>query len=126
VTVPGLILSLSLHWALLQTLAWTGMILKYSRNASFPVAIAKTFDGRHPCALCKTIQQGRAEQKKQDQQQVKPTPKLDLGLVWQATDLHFACDPTTPFSSLFSAHSRTDQPPQPRPRVTSQGNGADA
>lgn len=51
----ALMLSIGGHWALIQTAAWTGMIVKYSRDASLSVAIAKTFDGRHPCALCRLV-----------------------------------------------------------------------
>jgi len=41
-TVAVLVLSLGLHWALLQTVAWTGMILAYScaANAGTPTCLA--------------------------------------------------------------------------------------
>lgn len=116
-TVAMLVLSLGLHWALLQTVAWTGMLITYARDGSLQEAVAKTFDGRHPCALCKVVKEGREEEQKQEQKQVKPGFKLELGLVWQATDLNFFClqerIPTPDFFGL----SRTDQPPWPRPRA---------
>lgn len=47
-------------------------------------AVAETFDGEHPCSLCKVIQQPEAEEKKQDQQQTKPISKMDLGPIWHS------------------------------------------
>lgn len=112
-----LVLSLGLHWALLQTVAWTGMIVSYSQGASLKEAISKTFDGKHPCCLCKVIQQGRADEKKQESQQVKPGSKLDLGLVWQAITFNFDCDRSQIPSGNTDAPSRREQPPKPRPRI---------
>src|SRR5258708_7996348 len=40
------------HWAILQTCAWLGMIVAYSRDGDGSTAISKTFDGKHPCRLC--------------------------------------------------------------------------
>ncbi len=101
-----LVLSLGLHWALLQTVAWTGMLVTYSRDASFQDAVSKTFDGEHPCALCKVIKSGRAEEGRQEQQQVKPGCKLDVAPVWQATEFDFACGrvpfPLTILSDLLA------------------------
>ena len=50
-----LVLTLGLHWTLLQTIAWTGMIVSYSRNASLTEAVSKTFDGKHLCKMSKAI-----------------------------------------------------------------------
>lgn len=114
-----LVLSLGLHWALLQTVAWTGMIVSYSQGASFKEALSKTFDGKHPCCLCKVVQQGRAAEKKQEGQQVKPGSKLDLVLVWQAITFNFDCDRVQIPSCDSDAPSRREQPPKPRPRIIS-------
>jgi len=112
-----LVLSLGLHWAVLQTVAWTGMIVSYSRGASLREAVSKTFDGQHPCCLCKAIQKGRADEQKQGQGQVKPGSKLELGLLWQAPVFDFAC-PSEPVPA-HDAHApaRRDAPPKPRPRA---------
>ena len=54
------------HWSLLQSIAWTRMLAANLRTDSFTAAVQKTFDGNHPCALCKTIAAGKqAEQKKE-------------------------------------------------------------
>jgi len=51
--------SLGGHWALLQTSAWVGMIVQYSQRAGLKAGIAQTFDGEHPCSVCKAIQDGK-------------------------------------------------------------------
>ena len=93
------------------------MLVTYSRNASLKEAFVKIFDGQHPCALCLVIQHGRAEEKKQEQQQSKSGSKLDLGLVWQPARFTFdprGHDRIAAFES--SALARADAPPTPPPR----------
>jgi hypothetical protein len=52
------------HWAILQTGAWMGMIVAYSKDADVSTAISKTFDGKHPCAVCCAVQDGRKQEEK--------------------------------------------------------------
>jgi hypothetical protein len=52
------------HWALLQTMAWTNMLADNLRTGSVGEALAKTFDGKHPCSLCKQICAGKKSEKK--------------------------------------------------------------
>ena len=79
-----LVLSLGLHWAVLQTVAWAGMIVAYSRDSTVQQAVSKTFDGQHPCPLCKAIEQGREQEKQQDQKPSKSSGKLDPGILCPA------------------------------------------
>lgn len=51
----ALAFSIGAHWAVLQVVAWTGMVISYSQEAPLTEAVAKTFDGKHPCCLCKQI-----------------------------------------------------------------------
>ena len=64
--VLSLCAAIGLHWAALQSVAWAAMLLSYSRTGSVASAIEKTFDGRHPCPLCKAIGKGEQGGKKQD------------------------------------------------------------
>jgi hypothetical protein len=52
------------HWVLLQSFAWLGMVVSYSQNATFEEALGKTFDGKHPCCLCKHIAESKKAEKK--------------------------------------------------------------
>jgi hypothetical protein len=124
--VSVLVLFLGLHWALLQAVAWTGMLINYSRDASLTEAVTQTFDGEHPCKLCNAIKQGRAEEKKQEQRQPKSVSKLDVGLVWQAAPFIFESERERIAGLDSLAFSRSDGPPKPRPRGILPGNGAEA
>lgn len=44
---------------MLQTMAWTGMLVSYSQDGDFTEAVEKTFDGAHPCPLCLAIEESR-------------------------------------------------------------------
>jgi len=114
--VRSLISSIGLQWSLLQSMAWVGMIVDYSCNASIGKALETTFDGQHPCCLCKMIQKGRDAEKKQDQQQAKSGLKLNLGLVWQTITFDF--DPNRQQIPSTDSHSPPwcEAPPKPRPR----------
>ncbi len=54
------------HWAVLQTVAWGDMLAKNLQTKSVGEAITKTFDGAHPCKLCKQISVGKASEKKSE------------------------------------------------------------
>lgn len=60
----ALFLSVGGHLALLQGVAWATMIRDYSRTGSVTAAVEKTFDGKHPCAMCKKIAAQRAHEEK--------------------------------------------------------------
>ena len=53
------------HWLLLQSFAWVRMIVTYARSATISTALAQTFDGQHPCPLCKLIQKAQQSSKQQ-------------------------------------------------------------
>jgi hypothetical protein len=58
--------SIGLHWGFLQSAAWVGMVIHYSQDAPLKEALVKTFDGKHPCALCKEIAKGKTSEKKSE------------------------------------------------------------
>jgi hypothetical protein len=74
--VFALVSNLSAHWALLQTVAWTTMLAGNLQSGSLHDAVAKTFDGRHPCCLCKAI--ANAKQSEQKNQAATQDLKLDF------------------------------------------------
>jgi hypothetical protein len=51
----ALFFSVGGHLGLLQGVAWATMIHDFSRGGSLTQAVEKTFDGKHPCAMCKKI-----------------------------------------------------------------------
>jgi hypothetical protein len=64
--VLALVAMLGAHWVLLQTVAWTAMLADNLHSDSFCAAVAKTFDGNHPCDICKAIAAGKQSEKKTD------------------------------------------------------------
>jgi hypothetical protein len=52
------------HWAFLQTGAWIGMAVQYSQQVGLKAGLAQTFDGEHPCSVCKAIQNGQKQEQK--------------------------------------------------------------
>ena len=63
--VLSLCVSIGLHWVVLQSAAWVGMAVTYSVEKGVVEGLSETFDGEHPCKMCKIVKQGRqAEQEK--------------------------------------------------------------
>ena len=62
--VLALVATLGAHWALLQTVAWTTMLASNLESGSIHDAMAKTFDGKHPCCMCKAIAAAKKSQQK--------------------------------------------------------------
>src|SRR5947199_4453053 len=75
-TIFALCCAIGLHWIALQSLAWTTMIIDYSKRAPLRQAVTQTFDGTHPCSLCHAVNTGKNSEKKSDLQ--SPTPKIDM------------------------------------------------
>lgn len=67
------------HWFLLQSVAWSRMLADFARESPLSEAIVKTFDGRHPCKMCRNIQEGRQQE---EQQQKAPWLKPDRAPEW--------------------------------------------
>ena len=66
------------HWLALQSLAWTEMLVAYSRDAQLTEAVAKTFDGQHPCGLCVRIEQGKKSERQVPVEVAKAKPVFVL------------------------------------------------
>jgi hypothetical protein len=76
--IGALFVSVGGHFALVQTLAWGNMLLKYSNGSSVTEAAKKTFDGEHPCHLCKVVKESRKQEDKKTL--VKAESKMDVTL----------------------------------------------
>ena len=83
--------------------------------SSFAEALAKTFDGKHPCKLCKFVAEGKKSEKKH-QVQFK-IPKLDLLSAPPATFVFTPPKPDHSNSPVSVALDHTEAPPTPPPRL---------
>lgn len=54
------------RWAVLQSVAWTSMLASNLQTSSLGEAVRETFDGRHPCCLCKAVADGKKSEKKHE------------------------------------------------------------
>ena len=113
--VMALACSIGLHWAFFQSLAWVGMVVSYSQEASFTEALVKTFDGSHPCALCKEIAKGKQSEK-----------KSNMPIQWKKFEFSYArtvfvFKPSTHFWKILTTEMfgelLPNQPPVPPPKV---------
>ena len=52
------------HWTMLQGVAWATMVHDFSKTGSLTEAVGKTFDGQHPCAMCKKLTSARSGEEK--------------------------------------------------------------
>ena len=113
--VLSLTLSLGAHWVFLQSVAWVGMVVSFSESAPLSEALAKTFSGKHPCKLCKVVNEGKASEQKQDV--TKSLGKLDFVCAGSNPVL----DPPPPFPRILgiinSFRGRVDAPPAPPPKA---------
>jgi len=102
------------HWTVLQSIAWTRMLADNLGSSSLTEAVQKTFDGKHPCCLCKAIASGKkSEQKKEYTAQLQ---KLEFPLVRENLILIAPSNfQLLPQANTF-AHSLTQKPPTPPPR----------
>jgi hypothetical protein len=47
----------------LQSIAWTRMLVANAHGETLAVAVSKTFDGKHPCKMCHQIREGRERER---------------------------------------------------------------
>ena len=112
--IVALIAATGAHWALLQSLAWTTMLAGNLRTHSLSESVARTFDGKYPCPICKAIAVAKKSEKKSEF--TAPTQKFEFPPVKE----NFALIAPSHFQLLpqlnFSAESLNQKPPTPPPR----------
>jgi hypothetical protein len=90
------------------------MLVQFSSRAPLSRAIAQTFDGGHPCGLCKGITAAQQSQKKRDAQ---PGPiKVDLICATRTITLLPRCADFLFGAFEMRAFARVHSPPTPPPR----------
>jgi hypothetical protein len=112
--IAALCSAIGLHWCALQSIAWTTMVLEYSRDAPFKEALAKTFDGRHPCSLCHAVQTGKKSEQKNN---VQVVTKIDFYCAPSANPRVHEFQPFDYATDPAALIARTDSPLTPPPRL---------
>lgn len=67
------------HWGVMQAIAWARMLVDYSAQRGLLDGVRTTFDGRHPCAMCRAISTATQEQS-QDEQKAPPVGGKDFSV----------------------------------------------
>jgi len=111
------------HWGVMQVIAWSSMIVDYSARDGWVEGAKKTFDGEHPCGMCKAISEGK---KKESGSPENKLPQDSQGLVLKEC-VWTPVDRLTPPAALdrvplpvpdLDPHGRSlgHRPPVPPPR----------
>ena len=113
--IVALLTATGAHWTVLQSVAWTTMLADNLRSASFSDAVQRTFDGKHPCALCKNISVGKKSEKKAEfPLQLKKLEFTHNGTCFIfAAPAHFWLASTSVDSLQSVSHTPPAPPPKP-------------
>jgi hypothetical protein len=110
------------HWGMLQVVAWTGMLIDYSQDNPFATAVGMTFDGDHPCAICKQVDEclaadlGNGERKAPGK--VQKTMKSDALVGQVMVSIVPAIATLLPVTAPIGGPAGADlEPPRRPPRV---------
>ena len=90
------------------------MLIQNSKGATLTQAIARTFDGAHPCSLCHVVEKGKNAEKKAGA--IAPVVKIDMILAAHTAPVPRTFVPVTYFSDIFALTINDDSPPVPPPR----------
>ena len=109
-------LTLGLHWVVLQSVAWTAMLIERTRDTSFAVAVQTTFDGQHPCKLCQVVEAGKSAEKAPSASLKLPPIEISSLADSAVSILPQQVELPSPRRDL-SWISRSECPPLPPPRL---------
>lgn len=115
--VTALLAGIGGHWAILQSVAWVTMLADNLQTASVTEAVSNTFDGEHPCPMCKQIAAGKKSERKSDAPNLK-AKKLEFANGSIAILLFAPVDFRLLSSIQVSTTSYSSGPPVPPPRHT--------
>jgi len=111
----AMLVNINLHLPVLQISAWAGMMVEYSRDNSFMDAAEMTFDGDHPCSMCKAIEK---EQTKPGDDSISAT-SLSRLLLYQESPvdwIHTFCPLEDLRHMKITSSNVSTQPEVPPPR----------
>jgi hypothetical protein len=112
--IAALVLTTGGHWAALQTVAWTTMLANNLRTQSLAEAVSDTFDGEHPCPLCKAI--AAAKKAHKEAETIAPVLKMEFPPPAE----RFVLNPPAQFTELTApdlvVEFLSSKPPVPPPR----------
>ena len=113
--IAALMVSIGGQWMIVQSVAWVGMAVKYSaEEGSVVEGLSKTFDGEHPCPLCKAVDEGQKQEKKQEKKEAGG--KLELFFTHTVVSLFPPAAGEFPRADDETAVAQAIEPRVPPPR----------
>lgn len=103
------------HWVVLQSFAWARMLVTNVESSSLSVAVERTFDGNHPCEICKSIASAKGKETKQ--QRTVVASKLILFCEEARVTVHPSRDGQEMESGQNEAAARSVEPLERPPSV---------
>ena len=110
-----LVLAVGGHWVLLQSVAWVQMTVSFSQAAPLEEALKMTFDGKHPCALCKAVKQGKSSERESGRNM--PDKKIDLFCPGSNMGFLHPLEYPPVLTTAEHASIRAEAPPRPPPKL---------
>jgi hypothetical protein len=114
VVIVALVATTGAQWALLQSVAWSTMFAENLSYGSVRIAMSRTFDGQHPCPICKAIAAGKQSEKKKDS--TVQLQKFEFPLASMNLALPSAPEFQRPSPSIIFPKDQIQSPPVPPPR----------
>jgi hypothetical protein len=106
-----------MHWVALQGFAWVNMAIAYSQKSGLATGLDQTFDGNHPCPMCKAIAKITTKEKQKSASLALSPVKIQVFLaqrtVWIFSSRHVE---GIVVSGPFTGPERNEAPPVPPPR----------
>ena len=111
------------QWGVAQSVAWVSMLRDYAKETgSIAQAVSETFDGEHPCELCKQIAMAKADEKKAPELSLlAKRAKAEKGAPVAGDGLSLTRPPVADVTWVQMNSSswmpRFERPPSPPPRA---------
>ena len=102
------------HFLVWQGFAWARMLQDFTQRETLSQAVVKTFDGRHPCSICRQIERTR-----QDRPAEVPVQLLKLDSIASTPAMGFFAPGRADWPPATQRFSRTEPaaPDSPPPRL---------
>ncbi|NJK90732.1 MAG: hypothetical protein HC904_02195 [Blastochloris sp.] len=106
------------HLAVVQSLAWTQMLVEYTSESGLARGISQTFDGEHPCGMCKEVEKARNDQAPQQVVLKLSELKAATPFVVNSRTIRYSSEMPAYFSSIIlSLGISQPAPPHQPPRA---------
>ena len=82
--LPAIVLILLMQGPamMVQEVAWAKMLVSYTRERGLKRGVIETFDGDHPCKLCKKAAEIRKQEQPEDPAEKQTPPAQRLRFAW--------------------------------------------